>query len=289
MSATGLDDAIKALVNAKAKELENILGGDVICYFGAITPYYIRLFRNFVENVKAESQHNNKRISIIVRTPGGSAETTERYVDIVRKHYDEVNFIVPDLAMSAGTIWCMSGDKIYMDYASSLGPIDPQVMAGDGSGFVPALGYLDKVEEITQKPELSEADVVLLKSIDLGKLGLFEQARELSKELLKNWLVKYKFKTWTEHRTNTPGLPVTEKEKMQRAEEIASILSDNTYWHSHGRNIDINRLSALKLEIEDYSENQDLKSAIRGYNDPLTAYADRMGMPLIMHHHSQSL
>lgn len=150
MSATGLDDAIKALVNAKAKELENILGGDVICYFGAITPYYIRLFRNFVENVKAESQHNNKRISIIVRTPGGSAETTERYVDIVRKHYDEVNFIVPDLAMSAGTIWCMSGDKIYMDYASSLGPIDPQVMAGDGSGFVPALGYLDKVEEITQ-------------------------------------------------------------------------------------------------------------------------------------------
>lgn len=86
-----------------------------------------------------------------------------------------------------------------------------------------------------------------------------------------------------------PRPSVTEKEKMQRAEEIASILSDNTYWHSHGRNIDINRLSALKLEIEDYSENQDLKSAIRGYNDPLTAYADRMGMPLIMHHHSQSL
>ena len=33
--------------------------------------------------------------------------------------------------MSAGTIWCMSADKIFMDYSSSLGPIDP---AGDNKG-----------------------------------------------------------------------------------------------------------------------------------------------------------
>ena len=288
LSTVGLDEAIESLINVKAKKLEEFLDSDVICYFGVIAPFYVRQFRNFIENVKLESNPSRNRLSIIVRTPGGSAETSERFVDIIRKHYQEVYFIVPDMAMSAGTIWCMSGDKIYMDYASSLGPIDPQVMASDGSGFVPALGYLDKVEEITQKSSLSEADVVFLKSIDLAKLGLFEQARELSIELLKNWLVKYKFKTWTTHRTTNPGTDVTEAEKTKRAEEIASILSDNTHWHSHGRNIDIQRLSALRLEIEDYSEDKDLTEAIRGYNDPLTAYADRMGMQLLMHHHSQS-
>jgi ClpP class serine protease len=49
-------------------------------------------------------------------------------VTVIRKHYKTVNFVVPDYAMSAGTIFCMSGDKIFMDYASALGPIDPQVI-----------------------------------------------------------------------------------------------------------------------------------------------------------------
>lgn len=52
--------------------------------------------------------------------------------------------MVPDCAMSAGTIFCMAGDKIWMGYYSSLGPIDPQVF--NGKNWVPALGYLDKVE-----------------------------------------------------------------------------------------------------------------------------------------------
>ncbi|MBU2767171.1 serine dehydrogenasease [Acidithiobacillus ferrivorans] len=284
-----MDEVIESLINGSAKELERILDGDVICYFGAISPSYVRPFRNFIENIKDSSKVNRDRLEIILRTPGGSVETAERFVDVIRHHYNEIYFIIPDMAMSAGTIWCMSGDKIYMDYASSLGPIDPQVMAGDGSGFVPALGYLDKVEEITNKAYLSEADVVFLKGIDLAKLGLFEQAKELSVELLKTWLVKYKFRTWSHHRTNGQGDIVSDEEKMARAQQIAETLSDNTRWHSHGRNIDIKRVSALKLEIEDYSFDQSLKDAIRNYNDPLTSYADRMGIRFLLHHHSQSL
>lgn len=42
-----------------------------------------------------------------------------------------------------------SGDKICMDYSSALGPIDPQVF--NGELWVPALGYLEKVEELVAK------------------------------------------------------------------------------------------------------------------------------------------
>lgn len=70
-------------------------------------------------------------------------------VNVIRHHYEELYFIVPDSAMSAGTIFCMAGDKIYMDYSSSLGPIDSQVF--NGNNLVPALGYLDKVEELVTK------------------------------------------------------------------------------------------------------------------------------------------
>ncbi len=47
-------------------------------------------------------------------------------VSVMRKHYKEVSFIVPSHAYSAGTVLVLSGDKIYMDYYSVLGPIDPQ-------------------------------------------------------------------------------------------------------------------------------------------------------------------
>lgn len=280
-----LDHTIVHHIDEKARLLEDALDADVIAYFGQISPQYFRMFRNFIEEVKSSSSRTNRALAIVLRTPGGSAETAERMVTVIRHHYDTVSFVVPDLAMSAGTILCMSGDNIYMDYSSSLGPIDPQVMAPDGSGYVAALGYLDKVEEITAKKSLSPADVVFLRSLDLAKLALYEQARDLSIDLLKKWLVDYKFKDWKVHRTTNPGAVVTKEEKLARAEEIATALSDHRRWHSHGRSLSIDKLRALRLEIDDYSGNAELSSAIRGYNDILSAYTDRMGLPFIMHSH----
>ncbi|MBX9726071.1 MAG: hypothetical protein K2X09_02290, partial [Rickettsiales bacterium] len=254
-------------------------------FFNYITYCMVYFFRNFIEEVQETSESRSKTLSIVLRTPGGSAETVERYVTVVRKHYDTVNFIVPDMAMSAGTIWCMSGDKIFMDYSSSLGPIDPQVLASDNSGYVAALGYLDKVKQITEQEQLSQADVVFLKSLDLAKLALYEQARDLSVDLLKKWLVQYKFKNWAVHRTNSPGNTVTIQEKELRAEEIAKDLADHKKWRSHGRALNIEKLKELRLEIDDYSGHNDLGNAIRAYNDLLTAYNDRMGQKFYLHSH----
>lgn len=278
-----LDSSIADLINQQAERLEDRLGSDLLFYHGSIYPHYFRHFRNFVEEVKQNSPRSDDAISIVLRTGGGSAETTERMVGVLRQHYATVNFVVPDVAMSAGTIFCMAGDKIYMDYASSLGPIDPQVPTPDTGDYVPALGYLDKIEEITNKGMLTPADVVLLKSIDLAKLALFEQARDLSVDLLKNWLVQYKFKDWAEHRTTNPGTPVTAAEKAARAEEIARELANHKRWRSHGRNLDVAKLSELRIEIDDYSNDEELRSAIRGYNDPLTGYVDRLQHPFFLH------
>jgi hypothetical protein len=289
LNPADLDHAILAHVNAKAKALEDVLQSDVVCYFGQIHPQITRPFRNFIEEVRAASQRVENTLTIVLRSPGGSAETAERMVSVVRHHYETVNFIVPDYAMSAGTIFCMSGDRIFMDYSSALGPIDPQVLSSDGSGYVAALGYLDKVQEITAKNVLTPADAVFLRSMDLGKLALYEQAKNLSISLLKKWLVTYKFKDWTHHRTTNPGTEVTLAEKEGRAEEIAAALSDNRRWHMHGRALGIDRLLELKLEIDDYSNDNELRVAIREYNDLLTGYADRQNMPVYLHsHHTEN-
>lgn len=280
-----LDRSILDLASKAAQSLEDKLKADVVFYAGSIYPGYFRFFRDFIEEVKSKSKREDGAIAVVLRTGGGSAETTERMVNVLRKHYSEVYFVVPDVAMSASTILCMSGDKIYMDYSSSLGPIDPQVQTPDGDGFVPALGYIDKVEEIVKKSALTPADVVMLKSIDLAKLALFEQARDLSIDLLKAWLVDYKFKDWNTHRTTNPGNPVTQQEKEERAKEIATELSNHKKWRSHGRNLNVEKLKALRIEIDDYSDDDDLRDAIRLYNDPLTGYIDRNGFPFYLHSH----
>ena len=208
-------------------------------------------------------------------------------VNIIRRHYKEVNFIVPDFAMSAGTILCMSGDSIYMDYSSYLGPIDPQIQVGDQ--FVPALGYLDKVNELIEKSRLgilTDAEFVLLQNQDLAKLRSYEQAKDLSISLLKEWLVQYKFKNWENHQSNPDkiGSTVTLKEKEDRAIEIARQLNDNTLWNSHGRGIGMQKLrETLKLKIDDLDDDKELKKKVRIYNDLVCDYCDKQGSGLFLH------
>lgn len=208
-------------------------------------------------------------------------------VEIMRFHYAEVFFVVPDFAMSAGTILCMAGDRIFMDYSSSLGPIDPQVW--NGKEFVPALGYLDKVEQLLAKAKdgtITQAEFLILQSLDLAMLSRYEQPRDLTVTLLKKWLVQYKFKDWSTHGTDPKkvGQTVTPADKQARAEEIAKLLGDNKTWHSHGRMISAVTLqSVVRLKIDDYSADTTLRALVRAYNDLLVEYIARSNMKLFMH------
>lgn len=280
------DSTIKDTLNQRLGALERHFGADVIFYYGEIHPYVAKPFRDFIEPLR-EDKEPHDRLVMFLNTPGGSAEAVEKIVEIIRHHYQEVYFVVPDFAMSAGTILCTSGDKIFMDYSSSLGPIDPQVF--NGKEWVPALGYLDKVEQLLEKArrnELSNAEFLILQGIDLALLSRYEQARDLTVTLLKRWLVEYKFRDWSVHSTNPAkkGKAVTPAEKVERAEEIAKQLGDNKVWHSHGRMIGPGTLeSILRLKVDDYSTDAVLKPLIRGYNDLLVEYIGRAQAKHFMH------
>lgn len=265
-----IDDTLKQLLQTKLEALEKELDADVLVYYGSLAPVSANLFAKVIEDLKADTVKRDK-LYVILTTLGGSAEVVERYVNILRYHYKEVNFIVPDYAYSAGTIFCMSGDSILMDYISVLGPIDPQVPNKDNK-YVAALGYLDKINEFMAKDAngtLTKAELIWLKELDLGEIRSFEQARDLTTDLLTKWLATYKFKNWTQHQDNTP---VTPEEKQLRAVEIATELSDNKKWKSHGKGISIAELRALKLKIEDYGEKPRLRSLIRDYYNAMDEY-----------------
>lgn len=125
----------------------------------------------------------------------------------------------------------------------------------------------------------------MLQRLDLATLRRYEQARDLSVNLLKQWLVKYKFKDWEVHSTTEPGSTVTPDQKAARAEQIAKDLSDNNRWHSHGRMIGISTLTdSLKLKIEDYTDDAALRQNLRVYSELLAEHAERQQSAFMLHY-----
>lgn len=275
-----IDKALRDLMNNSLFELEAVLDCDVFTYFGQIADGLENGILGIIEDL-ANTPEKRETLAVVLTTYGGSAAAVERFVNIIRHHYKKVIFIVPDCAYSAGTIFCMSGDEIWMDYFSVLGPIDPQVPSKDNK-YVPALGYLDKINELIKKAQdgtLTQAEFLILKDFDLAELRGYEQAKELTISLLKKWLVKYKFRNWNNH---SNGDPVTMAEKEARAEEIANKLGDNNEWKTHGRPIDIETLKYLKLQITDYSDKPERES-IRSYYKILRDYISRHNFQQFFH------
>ena len=276
-----IDEANGNLINNKLLELEQYLDSDILVYYGEIINGVEQRIKDICEDLNND-QDKRQKLTVILTTPGGSLAPVERMVNIFRHFYNEVNYIIPNYAYRAGTILCMSGDNIYMNYYSVLGPIDPQVQNKDGN-FVAALGYLDKVNEMIEKAkknELTDAEFVILKDFDLAELREYEQNKELAINLLEKWLVQYKFKDWQKHRN---GIVVTEEDKKERARNIAKELSDNNRWKTHGRPIDKDELESIQLKINDFEQDKVLSKLIGEYDCIMNEYVTKYGIKLFTH------
>ncbi len=277
--STSTFDAIKATSTRLATDLEAALDADVMAILGPIVPGAEHKVRDAAEL----TTNRRRKLAVVLSTPGGVVEIAERMVGVLRHHYSEVIFVVPDVAMSAGTVFAMSGDAIMMSYFSCLGPIDPQVQRG--GTLVPALSYLVQYNRLIQKASngtLNTAEYAMLTKLDLAELHKFEEARELSISLLVKWLTTYKFKDWKI--TETTKKAVTQADREARAKDIAEKLADHQLWHSHGRGIPMQVLvNDLKLKIDDYRKDPDVAGKIDHYFSFLTDLIEKQNIPHLVH------
>lgn len=272
-------------IDSRVAEVESAMDGDVVTLCAPIIYGIDDMFRNEIEAINPK--RTSKRLVVFLETTGGYIEVAQRMADTMRHHYDIVEFIVPSYAMSAGTVLVMSGDAIHMDYYSILGPIDPQVPKSGypHSQLIPALGYLKKYDQLIQKSAdnvITSAEVAyLIAKFDPAEMYQIEQARELSITLLKEWLVKYKFKDW--NTTETRGIPVTAIMKKARAKKIATELNKTERWHTHGRGISMEVLRRqLNVKIEDF-EAATYGAKVKEYYQLLKSYMMRRDWDGVFH------
>jgi ClpP class serine protease len=115
------------------KQLARHTGRNVIAYYSGF------LSKPNIEGTQLTDEDKNgfmlgihglkreRGLDLILHTPGGDGKATEALVDYLRSMFDkDIRAIIPQLAMSAGTMIACSCKSIVMGKQSSLGPVDPQ-------------------------------------------------------------------------------------------------------------------------------------------------------------------
>ena len=265
MEGINVDQLTQRVLHDMNERLGELMEGDCIFVNSGLIPPLDEELRVVIEDIC--NRKMGSHLIVMLETNGGYMETVERLVSVMRTHYRKVSFVIPNYAYSAGTILALSGDRIYMDYYSVLGPIDPQY----GDSGLSGVGYLTKFKEIKEQINVSESSskaeiTFLIKKFDPAQLFSVEQAINHGRTLITEWLPKYKFKDWKTTETNQKK--VTPSMKKDRAEKIAKILGKVEKWHSHGRGISMKELSGpeIKLAIDDFGKNEDLSYVIRNYH-----------------------
>jgi hypothetical protein len=192
-------------------------------------------------------------LGLVVHSPGGSAEAAEALVSYLRSKFNDVRAIVPHAAMSAATMICCGADRIVMDKHSFLGPIDPQFFVNTPLGVrpVPAQAILDqfnKAKEECKDPANLAAWLPMLGQFGPGLLVQCENALDLSRRIVENWLQQYMF----------AGYP----DARDRASEVSRWLGDHGAFKTHARHITREQLQAKGLRIEHLETDQIMQDLV---------------------------
>lgn len=294
MDTVKSEDVVESTLYSGNLELSKIFEADVVILAAQMAFGLDDIVRSEIEKIKesnSESDPTVNKLVVFLETTGGYIEVVERIVEVFRRHYSEVEFVIPNFAYSAGTVLALSGDEIYMDYYSVLGPIDPQFETETGD-IVPGMGYVSKYNSLMKKINSVNSDEIdsvkaemafLLKKFDPAKIFNIEQAIKHSQELVEQWLPAYKFKNW--NKTRTRELEVSEGYKKERAQKIAAILGDAEHWHSHGRGISMRELDSEKigLKVVDFGADPKLNTNIRHYYGLFSDYLQTTGIKAALH------
>jgi hypothetical protein len=196
-------------------------------------------FTDLVSSIK-----DGNEVDVLLHSPGGRPDATERIVNILRSKFDKVHFLIPHSAYSAATMLALSGNSITLHPSATLGPIDPQING------IPARSIkrgFERVKEILKNegPEALPAYIPLIEKYSLDLLELCDDSEKLSKELVTNWLTNYMFAG----RADATAL----------IEEVVNYFSNYDQHLLHSRPLLYSKLKGFNLSIEIASgELQDL-------------------------------
>jgi len=186
-------------------------------------------------------------LDLVLHTPGGLATATESLVGYLRKMFGtDIRVIVPQLAMSAGTLMALAAREVVMAKHSSLGPIDPQING------IPAHSIIQEIDQAKSEMQANPASQAYWQ-IQLSKYppafvfackNQVKLAEDMGKKLLMS------------------GMLLGNPNAASIADTIVQKLGDHGQYFTHDRHISIDEASSFGLVVKDLESDPALQDAV---------------------------
>lgn len=235
------------------QQLSELTGRNVICYYSG----WIQKPGTAATSINDDDKnafmatiHNldrSKGLDLLLHTPGGDVTATESIVNYLRKMFGtDIRAIVPQIAMSAGTMIACAAKEIVMGKQSNIGPIDPQFNG------IPAHGVIAEFERAKEEIRADPQSLPLWQQI-VGKyhptfLMACEQAIDLSKRIVTEWL--------------ETGMFLGEADAQQKAEDICGQLNNYSDTKTHSRHIHAETAKEIGLKIVDLEQDANFQDLV---------------------------
>jgi hypothetical protein len=186
-------------------------------------------------------------LDLIIHSPGGSIAATQSIVDYLHQMFgNDIRSIVPQIAMSAGTMIACSSREILMGKHSNLGPIDPHL-----SG-VPAYGVIQEFKQACRevKDDPSKAPIwqAIIGQYNPTFLRQCKYAIDWSNAFVTHELESVMFEK--------------DKEAKIKAKAIVKKLTDFRGNKTHNRHIHYDELHGMGLNVVLIESDPDLQDLI---------------------------
>ncbi len=192
----------------------------------------------------------SRGLDLFLHTPGGDVAATESLVGYLRSMFGtDIRAIVPQLAMSAGTMIACACNEILMGKHSSLGPIDPQMKG------LPAHGIVEEFDtarrEITKTPATIPLWQPIIAKYHPTLIGECQKAMKWSQEIVTDWLKTGMFEDLKPNSVRDATV-----------KKVVDELADHAMTLSHARHIDFDRADSIGLKVKALEDDDKLQDAV---------------------------
>lgn len=198
----------------------------------------------------------SKGLDLILHTPGGNIAAAESIVDYLHSIFgDNIRAIIPQMAMSAGTMIALSCPEIMMGKHSSLGPVDPQYQGLSCQESVDE--FNEAVKAVSENPASLGLWQVRIAKYTPTFLISCKNALDWSKSYTKKWLA---------HNYHL---------SEDAVESMAKPFVDHSKSKSHSRQFSISQCKSFGLNVSDLEADDALQDLFLSLHHCYMIYFDK--------------
>lgn len=241
--------------DAKINDLHDLTGRNIICYYSG----WLNVNGMNVPNLSIDDMDKNGfmnavqgmdcsiGLDLVLHTPGGSVTAAESLVYYLKKKFgNDIRIIIPQMAMSAGTMIACCGKEIVMGHQSCIGPFDPSVR--NVSAHAVFEEFKRAQEEVSKDPTTIPLWQTMIGKYPPAFLEECERSIELTNTIVPKWLESNML-------LNNPNAP-------KIIAGLLSNLNNPAKTKEHSRHIHTEEAKELGLSITQLEDDQNLQECV---------------------------